>query len=89
MCLHFCQNLKIFGKQYPTRISQYFVNASLASGIISAWLFFNIGKHRPLFVYLCPIHITIQIQIEKSIDFVIGISTWGRRMVGTEGSTEL
>ena len=33
--------------------------------------------------------ITISIQIEKSIDGVLGIRTRGRRMVGTDETTEL
>ena len=32
---------------------------------------------------------TISIQTEKSIDGVLGIRTWGRRMVGADETTEL
>ena len=50
------------------------------------------GQSRPLFVYfrsfLIPITISI-IQIEKSVDGVLGIRTRGRRMVGIDETTEL
>ena len=50
------------------------------------------GQSRPLFVYfrsfLIPITISI-IQIEKSVDGVLGIQTQGRRMVGKDETTEL
>ena len=45
-------------------------------------------QSRPLFVYFCHFFITILI-IEKSIDGVLGIRTWGRRMVGADETTEL
>ena len=52
----------------------------------------NMGQSRPLFVYfrsfLIPITISI-IQIEKSIDGVLGIRTRGRMMVGEDETTEL
>ena len=47
------------------------------------------GQSRPLFVYFCSFLITISIQIEKSIDGVLGIQTRGRRMVGADKTTEL
>ena len=50
------------------------------------------GQSRPLFVYFRPflIPITISIiQIEKSVDGVLGIRTRGRRMVGKDETTEL
>ena len=47
------------------------------------------GQSRPLFVYFRSFLITISIQIEKSIDGVLGIRTWGRRMVGADETTEL
>ena len=48
------------------------------------------GQSRPLFVYFRPFLITISIiQIEKSVDGVLGIRTQGRRMVGTDETTEL
>ena len=51
-------------------------------------------KSRPLSVYFRPclieISITILIiQIEKSIDGVLGIRTWGCTMVGADKATEL
>ena len=47
------------------------------------------GKSRPLFVYFCSFLITISIQIEKSVDGVLGIQTRGRRMVGADKTMEL
>ena len=48
---------------------------------------------RPLFrFYFHPFLISIiisTIQIEKSIDCVLGVHTWGRRMVGSDKTTEL
>ena len=46
------------------------------------------GQSRPLFVYFRSF-LTISIQIEKSIDGVLGIRTWGRRMVGADETMEL
>ena len=47
------------------------------------------GQSRPLFVYFCSFLITISIiQIEKSIDGVLGIQTWGCSMVGAVETTE-
>ena len=48
------------------------------------------GQSLPLFVYFPPFLITIStIQIEKSIDGMLGIQTWGRRMVGADETPEL
>ena len=44
-------------------------------------------QSRPLFVYFRSFLISI-IQIEKSIDGVLGIRTWGRRMVGADETNE-
>ena len=49
----------------------------------------DLGQSRPLFVYICSFLITISIQIEKSIDGVLGIRTRGHRMVGADETTEL
>ena len=46
------------------------------------------GQSRPLFVYFRSF-LTISIQIEKSIDGVLGIRTQGRSMVGTDETKEL
>ena len=50
------------------------------------------GQSQPLFVYfrsfLIPITMSI-IQIETSVDGVLGIRTLGRRMVGIDETTEL
>ena len=48
------------------------------------------GHSRPFFVYFCPFVITISIiQIEKSIDGLLGIQTWGCRMLVADETTEL
>ena len=47
------------------------------------------GHSRPLFVYFRPFLVTASIQIEKIIDGVLWIRTRGRRMVGTDETTEL
>ena len=47
-------------------------------------------QSRPLFVYFCYFLITISIiQIEKSVDGVLGIQTRGRRKVGSDETMEL
>ena len=52
--------------------------------------FKKMGQSRPLFVYFRYFLDTISIiQIEKSIDGVLGIQSWGRRMVGADETTEL
>ena len=52
--------------------------------------FKKMGQSRPLFVYFRYFLDTISIiQIEKSLDGVLGIRTQGRRMVGTDETTEL
>ena len=48
------------------------------------------GQSPPLFVYFRPFLITISIiQIEKSIDGMLGIQTRGLRMVGADETTKL
>ena len=48
------------------------------------------GQSRPLFVYFHYFLDTISIiQIEKSLDNVLGIRTRGRRMVGADETMEL
>ena len=48
------------------------------------------GQSRPLFLYFPPFLIAISIiQIEKSLDGVLGIWTRGRRIVGIDDTTEL
>ena len=48
------------------------------------------GQSRALFVYFRPFLITISIvQIEKSIDGVLGTWTHSRMMVGADDTTEL
>ena len=47
------------------------------------------GQSRPLFVYFRYFLNTISIiQIEKSLDGVLGIQTRGRRMVGADETTD-
>ena len=57
--------------------------------LLTSFVFLNMGQSRPLFRLFCPFHITIQLQIEKSVDGVLGIWTRGRRMVGADETTEL
>ena len=47
--------------------------------VLSKDIFLKMGRFRPLF-YFRPFLITISIQIEKSVDGVLGIRTRGRRM---------
>ena len=48
------------------------------------------GQSRPLFVYFRPFLITISIiQIDKSIDGVLGTQTRGHMMVGADNTMEL
>ena len=48
------------------------------------------GQSQPLFVIFYPFLITISIiQMEQSVDGVLGIQTHGRRMVDADETTEL
>ena len=47
------------------------------------------GQSRLLFVYFRSFLVTISIQIEISVDGVLGIRTRGRRMVGADETMEL
>ena len=49
----------------------------------------KMGQSRPLFVYFRSFLVTISLQIEKSIDDVLGIWTRGRRLVGADETMEL
>ena len=52
-------------------------------------MFLKMGQSRPLFVYFRYFLDAISIiQIEKSIDDVLGIRIRGRRMVGKEETTD-
>ena len=53
------------------------------------FFFLKMGQYRPLFVYFRSFLSIISIQIEKSIDDVLGIRTRGRRVVGIDETTEL
>ena len=48
-----------------------------------------IGPIPAFFVYFRPFHITIELQIEKSIDVVLGIRFRGCMMEGADRTTEL
>ena len=51
---------------------------------------YKMGQSRPLFVYFRHFLITISLlQIEKSVDGVLGIPTRGLMMVGADNTTEL
>ena len=57
---------------------------------LSVIYFLKMGQSRPLFVYFGSVLVTISIiQIQKSIDGVLGIWNRGSRMVGTEKTIEL
>ena len=47
------------------------------------------GQSLPLFVYFRSFFIKISIQIEKSVEGVLGIRTRGRIMVGVDKTTGL
>ena len=47
------------------------------------------GQSLPLFVYFRSFLIKISIQIEKSVEGVLGIQTRDRRMVGADKTMEL
>ena len=54
------------------------------------FFFKKMGQSRPIFVYFRSFLITISIiQIEKSVDGVLGIQTRSRRMIGADKTTEL
>ena len=58
--------------------------------ILFFFFFVKMDQSWPLFVYFRYFLDTISIiQIEKSIDGVLGIRTWGRRMVGADETMEL
>ena len=54
---------------------------------LKSYFFKKMGQSRPLFVYFPPFLVTISIQIEKSVDGVLGNRTRGRRMVGAAETT--
>ena len=54
------------------------------------FFYLKIGLSRPLFVYFCYFLDKISIiQIEKSVDGVLGNQTCDRMMVGADETTEL
>ena len=84
---HFFETEKIFLKR-KNRLNFMIICKQVASPFLGKKpfnLFIKMGQSRPLFVYFRPFHITISIiQIEKSLDGVLGIQTCGRRMVGAD-----
>ena len=80
---------KIRETKYLKEFKKSFV--PLRSLLFSLFLsFIKKGQSRPLFVWFRPLLVTISIiQVEKSIDGVIGIWNWGRRMVDADETTEL
>ena len=65
------------------------VFVDLGDGLVFYFFLKKAGQSRPLFVYFRSFLVTIPIQIEKSVDGVLGIQTWGRRMERTDETTEL
>ena len=65
------------------------VFVDLGDGLVFFFFKKKAGQSRPLFVYFRSFLVTIPIQIEKSINGVLGIPTRGRRMVGADETTEL
>ena len=84
-CLHYATITKHFNLNLIDRNQFPWLTVSIAS----IYFFKKMGQSRPLFVYFCSFLITISIQIQKSIDSVLGIWTWGRRMVGADETREL
>ena len=83
-----CTLYSSWHKLYPIEVQRQFVGRRDNFLLV----FLNMGRSRHLFVYFRSflIQITISIiQIEKSVDGVLGIRTRGRRMVGEDETTEL
>ena len=55
---------------------------------LQALPFFKLANPGLFFVYFHSFLVTISIQIEKSIDGVLGIQTRGHRMVGADETME-
>ena len=75
--------------QQQARLHQAVLNLQQEESSPKARLFFKWANPGLFSVYFCSFLITISIQIEKSIDGVLGIRTRGRRMVGADKTTEL
>ena len=61
---------------------------------VSDWrfvvIFWEMGQSRPLFVlFLSFSRHNFKIQLQKSVDGVLGMWTWGQMMVGMDKTTEL
>ena len=86
--LYWLENCPYFDSRFVIYARKMFIR--LATGLPPICpLLLKKGQSRPLFVYFCFFLITISIQIEKSIDGMLGIRTRGCRMVGTKETTEL
>ena len=68
---------------HPVKV-EYFSLHAVARFFFKKW-----ANPSLFFVYFCSFLVTISIQIEKSKDGVLGIRTWGHRMVGADKTMEL
>ena len=75
--------------QQQARLHQAVLNLQQEESSPKARLFFKWANPGLFSVYFCSFLITISIQIEKSIDGVLGIRTRGRSMVGADKTKEL
>ena len=87
-----CQKIpfNVTGLQLPQNNLLQRQNECLVIVLLHVILFSKWGNPGLLFVYFCPFLITFSIiQIEKSIDRVLGIRTYGCMMVDTDNTTKL
>ena len=82
-CKGFCKILNLFWAIFCA-IRQIFIVCKYCKCSFFFFFFKKMGQSRPLFVYFLSFLVTISIQIEKSIDDVLGIWTRGHRMVGAD-----
>ena len=78
-----------FDWQFRSLAVFIFWSSSIQVNIGRVSFFKKMGQSRPLCVYFCSFLVTISIQIEKSVDGVLGIRTCGCMMVGADETTEL
>ena len=79
--------IKIWNENKKSKTAYFFCNFN--PFFEGDWSIFKKGQSRPLFVYFHSFLVTISIQIEKSVDGVLGIRTQGLRMVDSDKTTEL